>query len=287
MQYVLITPAKNEAKNIGKTIESVVSQTVRPLQWVIVSDGSTDGTDDIVKRAASRYPFIIYKRNSSPAGKEFGSKVNAFNLGRSVLTTPDYDLIGNLDADVSFDKDYFEHVIAQFAADPELGLAGGLVWEYVDGKANPFKVSLNSVSGAVQLFRKTCFLEIGGYIPNKSGGIDSAAEICVRACGWVVKTFPELRVLHHGRMLTGAGNVHKMMFRSGITKYKLGYHPLFHSVSCVSRMFNKPPVFGSLCYLAGYCYAAFKGESVILPPNVVRFLRKEQLGRLIKLGRFS
>lgn len=287
MRYVLITPAKNEAKSIGKTIESVVSQTVQPLQWVIVSDGSTDSTDDVVKDAASNYPFIVYKRNDSPVNKDFSSKVNAFNLGQKSLTVSDYQYIGNLDADVSFEKDYFKQILTRFSNDPKLGLAGGLVWEYVHGKAIPFKVSLNSVSGAVQFFRRICFEEIGGYIPIKSGGIDSAAEIQARACGWIVETFPEYKVLHHGPMLTGTGNVQRMMFRSGITKYKLGYHPLFHFMSCAGRLFQKPAVLGALYFFAGYCYAALKRETIILPDYVVGFLRKEQLGRLVKPGRFS
>jgi len=287
MRYVLITPAKNEAKNIGKTIESVASQTIQPLQWVIVSDGSTDSTDDIVKNAASQYPFVVYKRNDSPAKKEFSSKVNAFNLGQKSLTVSDYQFIGNLDADVSFEKDYFGQILSRFSVDPKLGLAGGLVWECVNGIERPFKVSLNSVSGAVQLFRRTCFEEIGGYIPVKSGGIDSAAEIYARACGWIVETFPEYKVLHHGPMLTGAGNIQRMMFRSGVTKYKLGYHPLFHFMSCAGRLFQKPVFLGAICFFAGYCYAALKSEKFILPNHVVRFLRKEQLGRLVKPGRFS
>jgi len=287
MCYVLITPAKNEEKNILKTIESVISQTIKPLQWVIVSDGSTDSTDAIVKGAASKYPFIVYKKNNSPSQKEFSSKVNAFNLGQKSLTVSDYQFIGNLDADVSFEKDYFEQILGKFYVNPRLGLAGGLVWEYVNGKAKPFKVSLNSVSGAVQLFRRTCFNEIGGYIPIKSGGIDSAAEIHARACGWIVETFPEYKVLHHGPMLTGAASIQRTMFRSGVTKYKLGYHPLFHFMSCVGRLFQKPAVLGALYFFAGYCYAALKRETIILPSHVVQFLRQEQMGRLVKPGKFS
>jgi biofilm PGA synthesis N-glycosyltransferase PgaC len=280
MRYVLITPAKNEAANIEKTLAAVTTQTVLPAQWIIVSDGSTDRTDDIVKAACTKHAFIKFNRNDSPPCKDFSSKVNAFNLGRDSLTVGDYDFIGNLDADVSFESDYFRNILSQFSSNPKLGLAGGLVHEYVDGVVKPFKMSLNSVSGAIQLFRRTCFEEIGGYLPNKSGGIDSAAEICARARGWEARTFPEYKVMHHGHMLTGASSIHKMMFQSGITKYKLGYHPLFHAMSSLRRATSRPVFTGALCFFAGYVSAAFRKEKKILPRQVIEFLRKEQLQRL-------
>lgn len=282
-KYVLITPAKNEEANICKTIESVIGQTVQPAEWVIVSDGSTDQTDGLVKNYCSKYDFIKFIRNESPAGKDFSSKVNAFNKGLGILKIKDYSFIGNLDGDVSFEADYFEKIIGFMHDEPKLGLAGGLVHEVYDGKIKPMRTSLNSVAGAVQLFKRECFEGIGGYIPIKMGGIDSAAEICARAGGWRVATYPEIRVLHHGRVLTGKSGPLQTMFQMGLSHYMLGYHPVFHIASSISRFVQRPLVAGGIFYLLGYLAGAGRKQTIVLPSEVVSYLRKEQMSRLRKL----
>ncbi len=281
MNYVLITPAKNEAAHINLTIGAIAAQTLPPLEWVIVSDGSTDATDKIVSAASQEYSFIHFLRKQSVPQKDFSSKVKAFNFGKDNLHETSYEYIGNIDADISFGPDYFRFILKEFMNNERLGLAGGLLHEEIDGKERPLYTSLTSVSGGVQLFRRTCFEQIGGYIPNKSGGIDSAAEIMARENGWIVRTFPEYKVLHHGPMLTGEANIYRTMFRSGFTKYKLGYHPFFHLVSCVRRLAVRPYFFGSFFFLAGFITAALKKETIILPEKTVRFLRKEQIYRLM------
>lgn len=278
--FVLITPAKNEEKNIEKTIQSVIQQSVKPAEWVIVSDGSSDKTDEIIKFYCNDHSFIKYRRNESPVKKDFSSKVNAFNIGFENLETSNYDFIGNLDADVSFESTYFEKLLYQLQKQPGLGIVGGIIYEVNNGKINAMRTSLNSVAGAVQLFRRECFQEIGGYIPIKMGGVDSAAEICARAKGWLVKTFPEYIVYHHGPVLTGTLNPLKTIFQKGHNKYKLGYHPLFHIVSSLLQIFRKPYVFGSIYSIWGYFSTAAKKSEKVLPEEIITYLRKEQLNRI-------
>ncbi|NLG17668.1 MAG: glycosyltransferase family 2 protein [Fibrobacter sp.] len=279
-EFVLITPAKNEEKNIWRTIEAVVSQTVLPLEWVIVSDGSTDRTDEIVNEYCKKYSFIKLIRNESPAEKDFSSKVHAFNKGQAALMAGAYSYIGNIDADVTFEPEYFKKIVEAMEKKPTLGIAGGLIYESYDGKVRPMRTSSNSVAGAVQLFRRECFECIGGYIPIKIGGIDSAAEIFARAKGWEVKTISECKVLHHGRVLTGKKNRTYTLFQSGLGRYRLGYHPIFHLFTCCMRLLEAPVFIGSIMFLLGYISGVFRKAKRVLPVDVVSHLRQEQMNRI-------
>lgn len=276
--YVLITPARNEEAYIEETIKSIIAQTIRPLEWIIVSDGSTDKTDEIVESYTSRFNFIKLVKAENQEKRNFGSKVNAFRAGYEKLEIQDYGFIGNLDADVTFDKNYFECLFNKFEKNPKLGLAGGIIAVLVDGKYEKQINSLNSVAGAVQLFRRTCYEDIGGYIPLKSGGIDSAAEIMARMKGWQVQTFPEYLVLHHRRV--GSSNQYRSMFKKGIVNYSLGYHPIFQIVSAIFRMKAKPYITGSMCILLGYFWAMICRHKRPISDELVKFLRSEQLQRI-------
>src|SRR5271157_3112669 len=152
--YVLITPARNEAQFIELTIKSVVSQTVRPLKWVIVSDGSTDGTDDIASKYAAEYPWIELVRMSERRERHFAGKVHAFNAGYARTKDLEYEVIGNLDGDVSFDDDYFRFLLEKLAEDAALGLVGT---PFEDSSIHAYDyrfVGIEHVSGFCQLFRR-------------------------------------------------------------------------------------------------------------------------------------
>src|SRR5262249_49208180 len=159
---VLVTPARNEEAFIEATIESVVSQTVLPRRWVIVSDGSTDRTDQIVATYAARHPWIAFVRRPEHADRHFAAKVRSFNAGYEALHGEAFDVVGNLDADITFEMDYFEFLLGRFALDPKLGVAGT---PFVDRDATyDYRfTNIEHVSGACQLFRRECFEGIGGY----------------------------------------------------------------------------------------------------------------------------
>jgi len=180
LSYVLITPAKNEEQFIEKTIQSVVKQTILPKKWIIVSDGSTDKTDSIIEKYTSLYPFIELLRKSNSGTRNFGAKAKAILFAYEKLQGLKFDLIGNLDADVSFDPDYYEYIIREFVLNPKLGIAGGLRYDLIKDKFYPLECAPDSVGGPFQLFRRSCYEEIGGYKPLLFGGIDAVAETSAR-----------------------------------------------------------------------------------------------------------
>src|SRR5438445_9545733 len=163
--YVLITPAWNEARFIERTITSVLRQTVRPAKWVIVSDGSVDGTDDIVSRYASEHQWIELLRLPERSERHFAGKVGAFNAGYASLKDLEYDLIANLDADISFDEDYFAFLVSKFVENPTLGVGGTPYREGEKPRYDYRFTSIEDVSGACQMFRREGFEAIGGYRP--------------------------------------------------------------------------------------------------------------------------
>jgi glycosyltransferase involved in cell wall biosynthesis len=287
VRYVLITAAKNEELFLEKTIQSVLNQTIKPARWVIVSDGSTDRTNDIVEEYRKKNKFI--ELIALPPNKErnFSSKVFALNEALKKIGLMEYDFIGNLDADVTLDKSYYEEVFRTFQANPKLGIAGGIILDCVDDNLYPQNISLNSVAGAIQVFRKKCFEKIGYYIPFKYGGEDAYMEIMARMMDWDVQTFAELKVLHHRPTGTGMGNLLKANFRKGQMFYTLGYSPIFFLVRIFYRLFDKPILIGSLLNIIGYLSAFIKNDKCPAGNTFIDFVRSEQKERLSSLLPFQ
>jgi glycosyltransferase involved in cell wall biosynthesis len=278
--YVLITPARNEEAYIEKTIKAVISQTVLPEKWIIVNDGSSDHTADIVNKYASKYHFIDLANVSRPGGRNFGAKVQAFKYGYERLMNTHFDFLGNLDADVEFNSVYFEKVLEKFCESPQLGMAGGIILEYDGAEFIEQNTSLISVAGAVQFFRRQCYEDIGGLIPLKLGGEDVVVEVMARKHGWKVQTFPELKVLHHRRVAAINGKILNARFRQGIMNYSLGYHPLFQFLRCLLRIKDKPYFVGSMMMLLGYLGASLLRYKKVVADDFIEYLRSEQLSRL-------
>lgn len=280
--YVLITPARNEAEFIEETIRSVVAQTVRPLAWVIVSDGSTDGMDDIVKRYSAEHPWIELVRMPERRERHFAGKVHAFNAGYARMKDLKYDAIGSLDADISFDKDYFAFLLGKLATDPALGLVG-TPFSTDSGKSYDYRyVSIEHVSGACQLFRRTCFESIGGYVPVKGGGIDHIAVITARMKGWKTRTFTEKTCIHHRTIGTAERGVLNARFRTGAQDYALGGHPIWELFRTLYQMSKRPFVIGGLFLGAGYAWAVICRAKRPISHEMVVFRRREQMQRLRK-----
>ena len=278
--YVLITTARNEEAYIEKTIQSVIRETILPKKWVIVSDGSTDRTDEIVKRYEAKYDFIQFVRVYPDPNRNFGSKIRAFNAGHDHLTNVRYDFIGNLDADVSFGPNYCQRILEEFEKNPKLGIGGGIILEpYRKGLRKQF-TNLASVAGAVQMFRRQCYEDIGGYTPLEIGGVDALGEVMARMHGWEVRSFPNAEVFHHRATGTAKGGILSARFRQGVMEYSHGYHPLFEIAKCVFRVRERPYLFGSCFRLSGYTWAFLRRVQREVPEHVVKFLRREQMERL-------
>lgn len=279
--YVLITPARNEAEFIELTIKSVVAQTVRPLKWVIVSDGSTDGTDDIVRRYTCEHAWMELVRMPERRERHFAAKVKAFNAGYERIRRDKYEAIGSLDADLSFDEDYFQFLLGKLGADPRLGLVGTPFCE-IGARVYDYRfVNINHVSGACQLFRRQCFEEVGGYIPVKGGGIDLIAVTTARMKGWRTRTFTEKQCLHH-RSVGSAhqGSSIKRRFVYGIKDYSLGNHPIWEMFRAVYQMTQKPFILGGLALLCGYFWALIRRTEKPVSSEFVAFVRRGQISRL-------
>ncbi len=280
-RYIVITPAHNEELFIEQAFRSISAQTVLPLKWIAVNDASTDATGALLDRCAAARPDLVEVVHlQRPQGRDFGNKARAFNAGLARAAGLDYAFIGNLDADISLAPDYLENILAAFDADAALGIAGGMVSSLIDGRFVSQKVALDSVAGAVQLFRRPCFEDVGGYLALPNGGIDAAAEITARSKGWAVRTLPELSVLEHRRTGTAAGRPLAARVREGRRLHALGYAFSFFMMRCIHRSMERPRIVGSAAALCGYLGALARQEPVALPPEVVSFLRREQRGKL-------
>ena len=278
-KYVLITPARNEEAYIEKTIQSVISQTVLPRKWVIVSDGSTDSTDDIVKKYMAGNTWIGLLRMPEHGDRQFAAKVHCFNAGYEKLKDVKYDIIGNLDADISFEKDYFEFLLRKFAENSQLGVAGTPFVE--DSSHYDYRfTNIEHVSGACQLFRRECFEEIGGYVPIKGGGIDWTAVTTARMKGWKTRTFTEKVCFHNKKMGTGNSSALKSWFRHGRKDYFLGGHPVWQLFRTIYQMSKKPYLIGGLLLFFGYNWAYISRVERPVSKKLMKFIRREQMQRL-------
>jgi biofilm PGA synthesis N-glycosyltransferase PgaC len=281
--YVLVTAAYNEDRYIENTIKSVVAQTELPLRWAIVSDGSTDRTDEIVLSYAARYPFIQLVRVEEEHARNFAAQVHAINLGCKSLQPLNYRLIANLDSDITFEPEYYSRLIDKFDADPNLGLAGGDICELHDGKFVARSANREySVAHAVQMFRRECFDGIGGYHALPYGGPDWHAQVVARMQGWGVKAFPDLPVCHH-RPTGTADRIYRHLFKQGRMDYSLGSYPPFEVLKLVRRFPNKPLVTGALVRLSGFCVGYLIGEKRPVTDEFVRAIRIEQRNALRSL----
>jgi biofilm PGA synthesis N-glycosyltransferase PgaC len=277
--YVLVTPVKNEEKLIGITIESVVRQTIRPAEWVIVSDGSTDRTEEIVRTAAQEHPWIRLLALPPRSDRNFAAVVRATETGLRALSTIDYEYVGLLDSDVRFQADYFSQVLAEFASHPQLGLAGGVVIDVgLSREQLPF--NRQDVPGAVQFFRRTCFDALGGLIAIPEGGWDALTCARARMVGYETRLLTHLIVDHLKPRNIAEGSVLRRKWQLGVRDFALGYHPLFEAVKCLGRIREPPFVIGGLAWWLGFCAATVQRRSRQIPADLLAFIRTEQMNRM-------
>ena len=285
--YVIVTPARNEAQFIEFTLRSVVAQTVRPLRWVVVCDGSTDGTDGIVTRYAAEYPWIELVRMPERAERNFAGKVFAFNAGYDRIKDLDYQVIASLDADTSFDPEYFQFLLTKVANDPLLGLTG-TPFQELSGRTYDYRfVSIEHVSGACQVFRRECFEAIGGYVAVKGGSIDHIAAISSRMKGWKTRTWTEKVCIHHREIGTAQRVALSSKFKYGVKDYVIGNHPAWELFRAGYQMALPPFGVGGLALGAGYMWAMLRRVNRPVPQELISFHRQEQLRRLKKFFRLG
>ncbi len=279
--YVLMTAAHNEEALIEKTIASVLSQTVPPERWVIVSDGSTDKTDEIVERCAKQHEFICFVKLVRSTGHNFGSKGIALQRGCQLLEGLSFEFIGNLDADVAIEPSYFGTLMEHFEGNPQLGIAAGFIYEEQDGKFRSRAANrTDSVPHAAQLVRRRCYEAIGGYSTFKYGGEDWYAQQCAKMNGWRVEAIPTLPVFH-GRHTGAANNLLRHQFRLGRLDYSFGSGPIFEFLKCTLRISERPYLLGSVARFLGFAWSGIHLEKRPVSKEFVDFLRKEQSAKVL------
>ena len=282
--YLLVSSVYNEERYIENTIKSVVNQTLRPVEWIVVSDASTDRTDEIVKHYSSQYPFITFLRfeNKEVIRSKFGRvakrKTAAINAGLKVKKRNDHEFIGNLDGDVTFKEDYYEKLIDKFASNSRLGLAGGFIYNIEGDRKWGNFTNPQGVGGAIQFFRRQCWEEIGGYYPG--GHEDYFAGIGCRMCNWKTQAFPDLEVLHHKHPEALNISMLHVTFYLGQMDYICGEMFLYACARAIQILPEKPIIILSILRIMGYLSLAIKREPVQLPPQYKKFMRKLQIDKL-------
>jgi hypothetical protein len=257
----------------------MIAQTIPPLRWVIVSDGSTDGTDDIVRSYMQANPWIELIRLPERSERHFAGKVYAFNAGYDCIKHLNPEVIVNLDADVSFEPEHFEFLVSKFGEDDRYGVVGA---PFREGNFQyDYRFSnIENVWGGCQLFRRDCYESIGGYLPLKGGCIDHIAVVTARMKGWKTRTFVEKVCIHHRVMGTAQQGALKARFKTGAKDYSIGNHPLWEVTRMMYQMKNKPFIMGALALGAGYFWSMLQGVEVPVSRDLASFTRREQMTRL-------
>jgi poly-beta-1,6-N-acetyl-D-glucosamine synthase len=248
---------------------------------VIVDDGSTDRRREIVEQYAKDQSWIEIVRCAERISRSFAAKVEAFGAGLDRVRSLEFEVIGNLDADVSFEPDYMEFLMQKFSDDPDLAITGTPFTEGdgYDSARDSFEGE-NYVAGPCQLFRYNCFKDIGGYVPHAAGGIDWIAVMTARMRGWKVRSFPDKRLHHHRSLGTAGRNGFAANFSYGEKDYYLGNSPVWEMFRILYRM-AKPPFFlEGFALLLGYCWAAVRRVRRPISPELMRFHRQDQIKKL-------
>jgi poly-beta-1,6-N-acetyl-D-glucosamine synthase len=280
-RYIIISPVRNEGKRLGLTIESVVGQSVRPAEWIIVDDGSTDDSPQILSEAARQHPWIRSIRRADRGARKPGTGViEAFYDGYQTISAKEWDFIVKMDGDVSFERDYFEKCFAEFASDKTLGIGGGLVCKPND--RNPVPESPNDpvfhVRGATKIYRRECWDAIGQLI--RAPGWDTLDELKANMLGWTTRTFQHVRLLHH-KFAGSADGAWVNWVKNGMANYIVGYHPVFMLAKSMNRLREKPYGVAGAGLLFGFCSGYLKRVPQIEDKELIKFLRREQIKRLL------
>jgi glycosyltransferase involved in cell wall biosynthesis len=280
--YAVISPVRNEEKYLLVAIESLRNQTLRPLIWILVNDGSSDGTARIADAAASQCDWIRVVHRADRGFREPGKGVvEAFYDGYSLLEGAAWDYVVKLDGDLTIPPDYFERCLARFEKNPRLGIGGGTICQEAGGQLHPESAvdPPFHVRGATKIYRRACWEQIGRLIP--APGWDTVDEVKANMLGWVTFTFPEIRAQHH-RPAGQAQGTWKGWVKNGLANYIAGYHPVFMFCKCLRRVFCPPYVIGAAGLMAGF----FKGYVWKIPQiddrDLIRYFRRQQMRKLLR-----
>jgi glycosyltransferase involved in cell wall biosynthesis len=253
-------------------------QTILPKQWIIVNDGSQDGTGTLIDQAALQYPWIRAVHRKDRGSRKWGAGIiEAFYAGYDALDCDDWEYMSKLDGDLSFEPDYFERAFEKLRDNPKIGIGGGVLYHYDHGQRVLENHPKFHVRGGVKIYRRECWEAIGGLWVGP--GSDTVDEVKANMLAWTTSSFFDIHLIHH--RFTGASwGRWGGLTKDGKIDYVLGYHPLFLAAKVISRLIRRPYVVGSFAHVCGYLSANMQHIPRVDDPQLIQYLRQQQLARL-------
>mgnify|MGYP002260221303 CR=1 FL=1 len=278
IRYVVVTPVRDEEKYIEHTINSMISQTCLPVEWIIVNDGSKDRTGEIIEKYARQFEWIhIVQREDRGYRKAGGGVVEAFYEGYNIIRENDWDYIVKLDGDLRFENKYFEECFKEFISNPKLGIGGGTIYNNIGGEYVREDCPGFHVRGATKIYRKECWVDIGDLI--RAPGWDTLDEIKANMLGWETHSFLKI-LLYQERPTGGANGQWGNFVKNGLANYISGYHPFFMLLKCIKRFSQKPMIIGSVGLMYGYLSGYLKNIKQVEDKEILKYIRRQQINRL-------
>jgi biofilm PGA synthesis N-glycosyltransferase PgaC len=277
-RYVVVTPVRDEEAYLPLTIASMVRQTILPQEWIIVNDGSKDSTGGIIDQAAQQHSWIRAVHRKDRGFRKWGAGIiEAFYDGFNVLQSNNWEYMSKLDGDLSFDPDYFERAFVKFQENPRIGIGGGVLYHYDQGQKVLENHPKFHVRGGVKIYRRACWEAIDGLWVGP--GSDTVDEVKANMLGWTTASFFDIHMIHH--RFTGASwGRWGGLVKDGKIDYVSGYHPLFLTAKSIVRLLRRPYLLGSFALAYGYIAAHLEGMPRVNDPELIRYLRRQQLAKL-------
>lgn len=287
-ELLLVTPARDEAPHLERTIRAVAAQTRRPDLWLIVDDGSTDATPEILARAASELPFLRVLRapqhdDAAADRLAVAAEARAFNWALAEIDLEDYTHVGKLDADVELSSEYIERLLLRFDEEPDLGVAGGRLLERGAAGWQPTSVPAYHVRGALKTYSRECFAAIGGV--EERLGWDTIDETYARMRGYATRSFPELTARHHRPVATRGGTL-RGRARHGQCAYILRYGGWWVALRSLKVACSRPYGLSGAAFLYGYVRSVLRRDERVEDERFRRFVSGELRARVVKVPTF-
>jgi poly-beta-1,6-N-acetyl-D-glucosamine synthase len=283
--YVLISPCRNEADYMRRTLDSVVAQSVAPALWVIVDDGSTDETPQILADYAAAHDWIRVVQKPDRGHRAVGPGViEAFYAGLDTVSLSDYAYLCKLDLDLDLPQGYFEGLMARMQDNPRIGTASGKPYVRQNGQLVSERRGDEMSVGMTKFYRVDCFEQIGGFVHEVMW--DALDCHKARQMGWIAVSWddPELRFEHLRPMGSSQTSIYTGRRRHGFGQYYMGSDPLFFAATCVFRMAEPPYVLGGLAMMQGYLGAWLRGTKQHEDAELRAFIRTYQR-RALRVGK--
>jgi poly-beta-1,6-N-acetyl-D-glucosamine synthase len=283
-RIVIVAPVRDEAKYLQGTIDCLAAQTLRPVEWLLVDDGSTDDTYAIAERASRQYPWIrVVKRQDRGVRAVGPGVVEAFYFGYDQILTKEYDYICKMDGDIEIGPDYFSTLVEYFEKDPQLGSGSGKIFIEEGGGLVEERASDEMVAGMVNFYRRKCFEAIGGFVRQVHW--DGIAYHKARITGWRTRSVrnPKLDIIHKRLMGSSHQSIWHGRMRWGRGQYFMGTHPIYIVPMGIYRMAEKPFIIGGLGIVCGYFKAMLEGMKRFEDPGFRESLHAWQFEKL-KIG---